>query len=164
MFTQHVWYKYFHTLKLTLGNIFFSFFFPYFFSFCWPATNSDIFNCKPILNKYAVFSKEPCCVDQVLLHSKPWGVGVGEKEEVQEGLGMEVVQEVAAWKEVAEAQERRDSLERCWGEHWHVREASVVGCRGQRFHPISHGWSLCIFPKGEEKLIIKKQVFWLISS
>lgn len=60
-----------------------------------------------------MFSKETGCVDQVLLHSKPWAAGVGVKEEVQEGLGMEVAQEVAAWKEAEETQERKGSLERC---------------------------------------------------
>lgn len=91
-------------------------------------------------------------------------MGVGVKEEDQEGLGMEVVQEVAAWKEAAETQEGQDSVERCWGERGRALAASGVGCKGQRFRPISHGWSLCIFPRGEEKFIIKKQVFWLSSS
>lgn len=60
-----------------------------------------------------MFSKETHFVNQVLLRSKPWVAGVGAKEEVQEGLGMEAVQEVAAWKGVAETQGRKDSLERC---------------------------------------------------
>lgn len=50
---------------------------------------------------------------RVLLHSKPWAAGVGVKEEVQEGLGMGVVQEVAAWKGAAETQEEKDSLGHC---------------------------------------------------
>lgn len=86
-----------------------------------------------------MFSKETCGVDQVWLHSKPWVVGVGVKEEVQEGLGMEVVQEVAAWKEAAETQEGQDSVERCSGERGRALAASGVGCKGHRFRPISHG-------------------------
>lgn len=50
---------------------------------------------------------------RLLLHFKPWAAGVGAKEEVQEGLGMGVVQEVAVWKGAAETQEEKDSLEHC---------------------------------------------------
>lgn len=50
---------------------------------------------------------------RVLLHSKPWAVVVGAKEEVQEALGMGVVQEAAAWKEAVERHEENDSLEHC---------------------------------------------------
>ena len=75
-------------------------------------------------------------------------------EEVQEGLAMGVVQEVAAWQGAAETQEEKDSLERCWEEHCHAAATSGVGCKGQRFHPISPEWSLCIFPRDKEKFII----------
>lgn len=50
---------------------------------------------------------------RVLLHPKPWVAGVGVKEEVQEGLEMGVVREVAAWKGAAETQEEEDSVEHC---------------------------------------------------
>lgn len=109
MFTQHVWYKYIHTLKLTHGN--FSFFFFSFF-----ADQQQILISLTV-NQYSI--NMPCSAKghvlsmRVLLHSKPWAVGVGVKEEVQEVLGMGGVQEEAAWKGAAETREEKDSLEHC---------------------------------------------------
>jgi len=110
MFTQQVWFKYIHTLKLTFGSFSF-FFFPSFF-----ADQQQILISLTV-NQYSI--NMPCSAKRhvlllrVLLHSKPWAAGAGVMEEVQEGLAMGVVQEVAAWQGAAETQEEKDSLERC---------------------------------------------------
>lgn len=111
MFTQHVWYKYIHTLKLTLCNFFF--FFLSFFLFFFADQQQILLSLT--VNQYSI--NMPCSAKRhvlplrILLRSKPWAVGVAVKEEVQEGLGMGEAREVAASRGAAETQEEKDSLE-----------------------------------------------------